>query len=183
MANYNEILKHWNETHAEEIEEIQFWMDDFITEDADTPEELAFQLTAYEQWGCIDFDKWLDDQLKNKLSDLDDSELVALHNEACNEHNYMDDYIFTDIEEMFCGCVESEGIEWLVNRFHFGDYHGGSIGYYKFNGYANVVEDYPSNLIREDLCIQALHDQMPELSDEAKNVLIQMTIELVKAGY
>ena len=179
MANYNEILKHWNDTHVEEMEELQFWMDDFITEDADTPEELAFQLTAYEQWGNIDFDKWIEDQLKIKLDDLDDSELVALHNEACND----DDYIFTDLEEMFCGCVDQYGIEWIINRAHFGDYHGGMIGYYQFNGYANIVEDYPSNLVDKDLCTKTLREQMPELSEEAKNVLIQMTIELVKAGY
>ena len=179
MANYNEILKHWNDTHVEEMEELQFWMDDFITEDADTPEELAFQLTAYEQWGNIDFDKWIEDQLKIKLDDLDDSELVDLHNEGCSEHDYMDQYIYTDLMEMLDGL----DVENAINRVYYGDYHGGSIGYYQFNGYANVVEDYPSHLIDKDLCIQALQEQMPELSNEAKNVLIQMTIELVKAGY
>ena len=175
MTNYNEILKHWNETHAEEVEEIQFWMDDFITEDADTPEELAFQLTAYEQWGCIDFDKWLDNQLKIKLDELDDSELVSLHNETCG----FDDYIWDDLSEM----LEGYEPERAINCIWYGNYQGGTIGYFQFDGYANVVEDYPENLIDKQKCVETLHDQMPELSDEAKNVLIQMTIELVKAGY
>ena len=175
MANYNEILKHWNDTHVEEMEELQFWLDEFISEDADTPEELAFQLTAYEQWGCIDFDKWLDDQLKNKLSDLDDSELISLHNQTCG----LDDYIWDDLEEM----LEGDDTMTAINRIWHGRYEGGTIGYYQFNGYANVVEDYPENLIDKQKCVETLHDQMPELSDEAKNVLIQMTIELVKAGY
>lgn len=178
MANYNEILKHWNDTHVEEMEELQFWLDDFITEDADTPEELAFQLTAYEK-GYIDFDKWIDDQLKIKLDDLDDSGLVALHNEGCCEHDYMDQYIFTDLTEM----LEGLDLESAIQRTYYGKYQGGTIGYYQFNGYANIVEDYPQYLIDKDICINALRDQMPELSNEAKNVLIQMTIELVKAGY
>jgi len=179
MANYNEILKHWNETHSEEMEELQFWLDEFITEDADTPEELAFQLTAYEQYGCIDFDKWIEDQINTKLSELDDSELVALHNEGCSEHDYMDDYIYSDLMEM----LEGLDVEQAINRVYYGEYHGGTIGYFQFNGYANVVEDSPQYLINEDLCIQMLKEQAPELSEEAKNVLIQMTIELVKAGY
>ena len=179
MANYSEILKHWKETHVEEMEELQFWLDDFITEDADTPKELAFQLTAYEQWGCIDFDQWIDDQLKIKLDELDDSELVILHNDGCYEHNYFDDYIYTDLAEM----LEGLDVEQAINRVYYGEYQGNTIGYFKFNGYANIVEDYPSHLINEDLCIQMLREQMPELSDEAKNVLIQMTIELVQAGY
>ena len=179
MANYNEILKHWNETHVEEMEELQFWLDEFITEDADTPEELAFQLTAYENGWFIDFDKWINDQLNIKLDDLDDSELVTLHNEGCSQHDYMDQYIYTDLMEM----LDGYDVEQAINTIWFGKYHGGTIGYFQFNGYANVVEDYPSNLIDKDLCIDALHDQIPELSDEAKNVLIQMAIELVKAGY
>ena len=179
MANYNEILKHWKETNSEEMEELQFWLDDFITEDADTPEELAFQLTAYEQWGCIDFDKWIDDQLKIKLDELDDSELVDLHNEGCSEHDYMDQYIFTDLAEM----LEGLDVESAIQRTYYGKYQGGTIGYFQFNGYANIVEDYPQYLIDKDICIDALRDQMPELSEEAKNVLIQMTIELVKVGY
>ena len=174
MANYNEILKHWKETNAEEMEEIQFWMDEFITEDADTPEELAFQLTAYEK-GYIDFDGWIDDQLNNKLDELSDSELVSLHNETCG----FDDYIWDDLSEM----LEGYEPERAINCIWYGDYHGGTIGYFQFDGYANVVEDYPSNLIDKDICINALSDQMPELSNEAKNVLINMTIELVQAGY
>ena len=179
MANYNEILKHWKETNAEEMEELQFWLDEFITEDADTPQELAFQLTAYEQWGCIDFSKWIDDQLKIKLDELDDSELVNLHNEGCSKHNYFDDYIYTDLAEM----LEGLDVEQAINRVYYGEYQGNTIGYFQFNGYANVVEDYPSHLINEDLCTQMLREQMPELSEEAKSVLINMTIELVQVGY
>lgn len=175
MANYNEILKHWNETHAEEIEEIQFWLDEFITEDADTPEELAFQLTAYEK-GYIDFDGWIDDQLNIKLDELSDSELVALNN---NNANYGSDYIYDDLSEMLQG-MDPERVVWTV---HCGDFHGGVYGYYQFDGYDNLKEGYAIDLINKDNCLEALRDQMPELSDEAKNVLIQMTIELVKAGY
>lgn len=175
MANYNEILKHWHDTHAEEMEEIQFWLDAFITEDADTPEELAFQLTAYEKYGCIDFEQWTKDQLQTKLDTLDDGELVSLHNETCG----LDDYIWNDLSEM----LEGYEPERAINCIWYGKYQGGTIGYFQFDGYANVVEDYPENLIDQQKCIETLHDQIPTLSDEAKNVLIQMTIELVKAGY
>ena len=179
MANYNEILKHWKETNAEEMEELQFWLDEFITEDADTPEELALQLTAYEQWGCIDFDKWLNDQIKNKLGELDDSELVALHNEGCDRYNYYDDYIYNDLAEM----LEGLDVEQAINRVYYGEYQGNTIGYFKFNGYANIVEDYPTRLIDEDLCVKMLREQMPELSDDAERVLILMALHLVAEGY
>lgn len=173
MANYNEILKHWNNTHAEEMEELQFWLDEFITEDADTPQELAFQLTAYEK-GYIDFDGWLDDQLKNKLSDLNDSELVDLNNSTS-----YGSYIYDDLNEMLQGMDP----ERIVFTIHYGSFHGGTIGYYQFDAYSNIVEDYPERLIDTDSCIEELRNQVPELSEDAKNVLIQMTIELVKAGY
>ena len=176
MANYNEILKHWNETHAEEIEELQFWLDEFISEDADTPEELAFQLTAYENGFYIDFDKWIDNQLRNKLTDLDDNELVALNN---NNAQYSDDYIYDDLSEMLQG-MDPERVVWTV---HCGEFHGGTIGYYKFDGYGNLKEGYPDDLVNMDNCLEALRDQMPELSDEAKNVLLQMATELVNNGY
>ena len=175
MANYNEILKHWNDTHVEEMEELQFWLDEFIAEDADTPEELAFQLTAYEK-GYIDFDGWINDQLNIKLDQLDDSELVALNN---NNANYGSDYIYDDLSEMLQG-MDPERVVWTV---HCGDFHGGVYGYYQFDGYDNLKEGCVLDLINKDNCLEALRDQMPELSDEAKNVLIQMTIELVKAGY
>lgn len=174
MANYNEILKHWNETHAEEIEELQFWLDEFISEDADTPEELAFQLTAYENGFYIDFDKWIKDQLQIKLGQMDDSELVSLNNSTS-----YDSYIYDDLNEMLQGMDP----ERIVYTIHCGDFHGGTIGYYKFDGYGNIIEDYPERLIDTDSCIEALQDQMPELSDEAKNVLLQMAIELVEEGY
>ena len=173
MANYNEILKHWSDTHADELEEIQFWLDDFITEDADTPEELAFQLTAYEK-GYIDFDGWLDDQLKNKLSDLNDSELVDLNNSTS-----YDDYIYDDLSEMLQG-MDPERVVWTV---HCGKFYGGTMGYYKFDGYGNIKEGHPDDLINKDNCLEALREQMQELIEEAKSVLINMTIELVKAGY
>lgn len=176
MANYNEILKHWHDTHAEEMEELQFWLDDFDTEDADTPEELAFQLTAYENGWFIDFDKWINDQLNIKLDQLDDSELVALNNDNAN---YGSDYVYDDLSEMLQG-MDPERVVWTV---HCGDFHGGVYGYYQFDGYDNLKEGCAIDLINKDNCLEALRDQMPELSEEAKNVLIQMTIELVKAGY
>ncbi|MBR5202926.1 MAG: hypothetical protein IKW45_06645 [Clostridia bacterium] len=95
----------------------------------------------------------------------------------------MDDYIYTDLEEMFCGAVEANGVEWVINRAHFGDYHGGRIGYYQFDGYGNINEDYPSYLIDEDICAEELAKELPQLDEEALEVLKRMAIELVNNGY
>ena len=183
MANYEDILKQWKDTHSEDereelqdsLDEIQDWLDELDTDEATTPEELAFQLTAYENGFYIDFDKWLDDQLKSKLHDMDDDELVTLHNEACG----FDDYIWDDLEEM----LEGDDTMTAINRIWYGRYEGGTIGYYQFNGYANIVEDWPSNLIDESACVKALRDQLDELSNEARAVVVAMAVELVKHGY
>lgn len=187
MANYKDILKQWKDAHSEDereelqdsLDEIQDWLDELDTDEATTPEELAFQLTAYENGWFIDFDKWFDSILSSKIASMDDSELVALHNQACCEYHYMDDYIFTDLAEM----LSTDDVSWIINRIWYGKYEGGTIGYYQFNGYGNVVEDWPSNLITQDICTRLLREQMDELSDEAQKVLEAMATELVKSGY
>ena len=191
MANYNDILKQWKDAHSEDereelqdsLDEIQEWLDELDTDEATTPEELAFQLTAYENGWFIDFDKWLDSILTSKIANMDDSELVALHNKACCEYNYMCDYIFTDLAEMLSTEGADIDVKWVINRIWFGKYEGGTIGYYQFDGYGNVVEDWPSNLITQDICTRLLREQMDELSDEAQKVLEAMATELVKSGY
>ena len=63
-------------------------------------------------------DKWLNDQIKSKLGELDDSELVALHNEGCSRYDYYDDYIYNDLAEM----LEGLDVENAINRVYYGEY-------------------------------------------------------------
>lgn len=76
---------------------------------------------------------------KEKLIDLlkamDDSELVYLHNDYCQNVNRFDDEIFSI--DMFDEIMQGLDPFTLACRVAYGDFNGG-YEYFKFNGYGNI---------------------------------------------
>lgn len=148
--------------------------------------ELAYQLTAYETWGCIDYEKGLCDLIISEyIENADESDLLYEWNEYCMDHNYCDDMIYdmAEFNEMFSSYEPEE----IANRIHFGDYNPFH-DYFTFNGYGNVqtlelydVKNIVKNSDINDYLLEKYFSEL--LEDDFKNEIIKMALELVKAGY
>lgn len=155
-----------------------------------TNKEFAFQLTAYEKWGCIDFeDACYDLLVSNYLEEAETSDLVYMWNEYCQENNYDDEYFSNDdyfFEEFFNGCEPMR----IVQATYFGDYRYMD-DWVKFNGYGNL-NSYSDWQVKKEIkenndflqwCFENV-DIFEELREEEnRDELVKMALELVKEGY
>lgn len=76
------------------------------------------------------------DSVKEYLNNLDDSELVSVHNEYCQNTNSSDDEIYNNDEDFFNTFFEGKVME-AVRAVSFGEYSY-SHDYVVFNGYGNL---------------------------------------------
>lgn len=76
------------------------------------------------------------DSVKEYLRNLDDSELINIHNEYCQSTNNSDDEIYNNDEDFFNIFFEGNVME-AVRAVSFGEYSY-SHDYVVFNGYANL---------------------------------------------
>lgn len=71
------------------------------------------------------------------LNGLDNSELVNIHNEYCQNNGYSDDEIYNNDEDFFNTFFDGKVMEALrathYGRFNFSD------DFIKFNGYGNLI--------------------------------------------
>ena len=148
---------------------------DYCINDIDTLASAIYQLTAYENGFFINVDDFIFDNVKSYIENLEDNEFMNINNNYCN----YDNYIYDDLDEALEGLAPYE----IANKIHFGNYQGGMIGYYQYNGYANIIEDYPSNMIDIDEVTQNFIDENIAIDDEVKSLLSKITIDLVKQGY
>lgn len=156
-----------------------------------TNKEFAFQLTAYEKWGCIDFeDACCDLLVSNYLEDAEISDLVALWNEYCQDNNYYDDEFYYNDDEFFSTYFDGAEPMRIIQATQFGDYRYME-NWVKFNGYGNLDSygDYEvrstilndKNFIMYELENTDIFEEL--LEEENKEELIKMALELVKEGY
>lgn len=84
------------------------------------------------------------DSVKEYLNNLDDSELVGVHNEYCQSVNNSDDEIYINDEDFFNTFFDGKVLE-AVRAVSYGEYNY-SHEYVKFNGYGNLESfDDPSD--------------------------------------
>ena len=88
------------------------------------------------------------DSVKEYLNNLDDSELVSIHNEYCQSTNDPDGEIYNNDEDFFTTFFEGKVLE-AVRAVSFGEYNY-SNDYVKFNGYGNL-ESFNSPLEHVDI--------------------------------
>ena len=153
-----------------------------------TCEEFAYQLTAYEQYGSINFDEAVKDLIiKPYLDESDLNDLISEWNEYNSINGYENEFYYNDddfFNEFFNGCEPMR----IIQATYFGDYRYGD-DYVKFNGYANLdsFSDYQVKryILDDSDFIEWLYitnDIFDELK-ENENELCKMAIELVKEGY
>lgn len=101
-----------------------------------TIDELAYQLTAYEKWGVIDYVQGLIDLVFNSyMEDAEDYDIIAKYNEYLEANNYYDDMWQANDEEFF-SVYFSDPME-AVRASFYGDYRYMD-DYVKFNAYGNL---------------------------------------------
>lgn len=76
------------------------------------------------------------DAIKDVLEQMNSNDLIAIHNDYCMNVDYMDDYIYC--MEEFDFLMEQETPLDIAGFCFYGDFCPAN-GYFKFNGYGNVV--------------------------------------------
>ena len=156
-----------------------------------TINDFAYQLTAYEKWGCIDYkDACIDLIITDYLEEADINDLLSTYNDYLDATNNLDDmYYYNDddfFNEYFNGCEPMR----IIQATYFGDYRYMD-DFVQFNGYGNLnsFQEYEvkRNIQDDDDFKSWLFDNIDifeELREEEnKKMIINKAIELVKAGY
>jgi hypothetical protein len=92
------------------------------------------------------------------LTDLDNSELISVHNQYCNECQYSDDEIYDNDEDFFNTYFEGKVLD-AVRAVSYGQYNY-SNKYVKFNGLGNLDSfNDPSNIVSIGEIAQAILDE------------------------
>lgn len=154
-------------------------------------DELAYQLTAYEKWGCIDYEDGIIDLIiEDYLREADTSELVYKWNEYCQANGYYDDeYYYNDddfFNEYFNGCEPMK----IIQATYFGDYHY-TDNWVQFNGYGNL-DSFDDWQVKKEIFenydfkqwVLENEEAFEELQDEEnKKLIISEALKLVAKGY
>ena len=118
------------------------------------------------------------DEVLEMLRDMDDYELVAIHNEYCDEVNYVDDRIYSmgEFDELYC----MDGKSPLdVIRDAFNGSFNPNDDWFRWNGYGNLestdrpedwmdLDDIADYIVEndEDFDNDDLRDLMDEIEEE-----------------
>lgn len=148
-------------------------------------EELAYQLTAYEQWNMVDYEKGLIDiVISEELEELAEDELIEMYNsflsEIGEEQYYKNDDTF--IDGYFTSPMEA------VRAAQYGDYRYAD-DYVTINGCGNLESLDGGQIANEakgnnDFKEWILENDYFELLDEDfRSALVSETMQLVSMGY
>ena len=114
----------------------------------------------------MSLEKFLADELKHELDTIDDDELMALHNQHCEEANDPDDHVFHNDDEFFQMYFKTVDNMELLRAVEYGDYSI-SHRYVKFNGLANLES---ANDVSSLIDITELAEDIAENPEKYKDV-------------
>ena len=150
-------------------------------------EELAFQLTAYEKWGVIDYVGGVADLVISEYLEMAErSEVISMYNNYLYENEYYDDVIYSN-DEYFFKEYFTDPME-AVRASYYGRYNYND-DYVKFNVYGNL-DSYNDYILVDEIKRDTdftkwifENDAAFEELRENKSIITQKALELVKAGY
>lgn len=154
LKSFTNAAAHLYDNHATEIEA-----------PADEMEEK--KMTRYEK-------------IKSVLEDMDTAEIIAVHNEYCNETNNMDDYIYEmgEFDEIM-GSMEP----WEIARACFyGHEFCPAHDYFRFNGYANLESFDFAPEGNSGIYISDIADYIDRNEDALNNDEIQEILDEYEEG-
>ena len=132
----------------------------------------AYQLTAYEVGGAIDYKAYLRDIVKEQLEESTLEELLEAYNYYCRENEY-EEFLEND-EELFETYFETM-IE-AVRATQYGKYNFAD-DYVKFNGYANLDSYSEYEVIKEITEDTNFHDYLIDCREDFNLINIEELIE------
>lgn len=162
-----------------------------LTNNDMTIEELAYQLTAYEKWGFIDYEEGIIDLvLSDYLEEAEASELIWRYNEYLENNGYTDDLYYYNDDYFFTEFFNSAEPMRIIQAIYFGHYNYND-DYVQFNGYGNldsISEWALVDQIKRDTgflyWLYSNDEAFEELREEEnKALIINETLKLVKEGY
>ena len=114
----------------------------------------------------MSLEKFLADELKHELDRTDEDELMALHNQHCEEANDPDDRVYHNDDELFQMYFNTVDNMELLRAVEYGDY---SIHhkYVKFNGLGNLES---ANDVSSLIDITELAEDIAENPEKYKDV-------------
>lgn len=155
-----------------------------------TTDEFAYQLTAYEKCGDIDYTKGIIDiVMMPYLEDADDDDIIQYYNEYLETKDYYDDILYYNDEDFFNTYFYNNPMEVARSTF-YGDYRYCD-DYVRFNGCGNLESLDSWQALKEakddtgfKKWMFETDDAFEELrDDDIKEEIISMTLELVRKGY
>ena len=132
----------------------------------------AYQLTAYEVGGAIDYKAYLKDIVKEQLEESTFEEILEAYNHYCRENSY-EEFLEND-EELFETYFETM-IE-AVRATQYGKYNFAD-DYAKFNGYANLDSYSEYEVIKEILEDTNFHSYIIDWAEDFDFINIEELIE------
>lgn len=113
------------------------------------------------------------EKIKSALEDMDNAEIIAIHNEYCDAANYMDDYIYSmyEFDEIMDGMRPWE----IARSCYYGDFCPAD-DYFRFNGYGNLesfvcAQENNSGIYIEDIANYIDQNEDALNSDEIQEIL------------
>ena len=118
------------------------------------------------------------EKITEYLNNLDDSELVNIHNEYCQSCNYSDNEIYSNDEEFFNTFFEGKVIE-AVRAVAYGEYQYNN-DYVIFNGYGNLESfDYAKDRVD----ISAIAEDIKENPENYYGIELEECFEIDGTWY
>ena len=159
--------------------------------------DLAYQATAYEKHGIIDYENFIQDMILEELDNMDDDEIISIFNSFTYDEA-PDDTIYENDEYFFKEFYSNDPMEavratYYANNYNFMD------PYVRFNGYGNLESlseyeivqeikndrdfaDWLYNNYIEQLEVNNLYELIEVLSNN-EDEIIEEALKLVNKGY
>lgn len=160
-----------------------------------TIENLAFQATAYEKYGCIDFDSFKVGILNEVIDELDYDKLISLFNNYVDENELYDERWYENEEYFYEIFFENRPMEAVRAAFYAKNYNYMD-AYVRINDYGNLESCSTYELVDEiiknkDFLMSLFEsyndsDSVGELIDfvnSNEEEITKQALELVRKGY
>ena len=135
-------------------------------------QDHAYQLTAYEIGGAIDFKKYVEDIVKEQLEESEFSLVLEAYNKYCSDNNYEEFWIN---DEEFFDTFFPNSME-AVRATTYGDYRY-TDDYVKLNGYENIDSYNEYQVIREILEDKTFHTYIVDYIEDFDFIDIEELLE------
>ena len=145
-----------------------------------TPEELCYQLTAYEKDGVVNFEKGIKDVLSDEISEPSYNDFY----EFLDENDYERIFDIDEFDEMESGEKPFE----IAQKTFYGDFNPGYHKYFTYDGNGNYKGYETLSEAMDDHSEfydwyygNKLEDLLTD--EDFKSEIVKGTLQLVKQGY